>query len=159
MLSDLQHDSWRAKADPIKIANVMGQQGDGWNWTPFVFSALGKKYRPEIPVMSKVDLNTWKNLPEWAEEAPPPPPSHEAVTGEESREQSSHRILRIEAYYLGSCHHSRRFFNFIVAYRLCHQKRIQQYCSGWTYLIQLRYWKWDLRCKLRYWFASWYILS
>ncbi|MEM7617796.1 MAG: ATP-dependent DNA helicase [Pseudomonadota bacterium] len=87
LLSDLQHDPWRAKADPIKIANVMGQQGDGWNWTPFVFSALGEKYRPEIPVMSKVDLNTWKNLPEWAEEAPLPLPSHEAVTGEESREQ------------------------------------------------------------------------
>jgi|GEM_PF-2818369 len=87
LLSDLQNDPWRAKADPIKIANVMGQQGEGWNWTPFVFEAIGEKYRPEIPVMSKIDLNTWKNLPEWSEEAPVPPPSHEPVTGEESREQ------------------------------------------------------------------------
>jgi len=36
LLSDLKQDPWKAKADPLKIAGVMGQQGNGWNWTPFV---------------------------------------------------------------------------------------------------------------------------
>ncbi len=85
LLSDLRQDIWQAKANPLKIANVMGQQGKGWNWTPFIFSALGEEYDPRIPVISKTDLNIWKNLPEWSEEAPPPPPSHHPVTGEEAR--------------------------------------------------------------------------
>jgi ATP-dependent DNA helicase DinG len=65
----------------------MGQQGKGWNWTPFVFAALGEEYDPRIPVISKTDLNIWKHLPEWSEEAPSPPPSHHPVTGEEARER------------------------------------------------------------------------
>lgn len=85
LLSDLQHDIWQAKANPLTIANVMGRQGEGWNWTPFIFSSLGEKYDPRLPAMSKVDLNIWKHLPEWSEEAPEPPPSHHPVTGEESR--------------------------------------------------------------------------
>ncbi len=87
LLFDLKNDPWKAKADPLKIAGVMGQQGKGWNWTPFIFGAMGEKYQPEIPVISKADLNVWKNLPEWAEEAPVPPPSHHPVTGDESRNQ------------------------------------------------------------------------
>ena len=92
LLSDIRNDMWEAKANPLKIANVMGQQGDGWAWTPFIFAARGQKYDPRIPVMSKVDLNIWKNLPEWAEEAPPPPPSHQPVTTAETQEQLD-RIL------------------------------------------------------------------
>ncbi len=85
LLSDLRRDIWQAKANPLSIAGVMGQQGKGWNWTPFIFNALGEEYDPRIPVISKTDLNVWKNLPEWAEEAPEPPPSHHPVTGEEAR--------------------------------------------------------------------------
>ena len=85
LLADLRQDMWQAKANPLAIAGVMGQQGKGWNWTPFIFSALGETYDARIPVISKTDLNIWKNLPEWSEEAPAPPPSHHAVTGEESR--------------------------------------------------------------------------
>ena len=89
LLTDLRQDIWQAKANPLKIAGVMGGQGSikngGWNWTPFIFSALGEEYDPRIPVISKTDLNIWKNLPEWSEEAPLPPPSHYPVTGEESR--------------------------------------------------------------------------
>lgn len=85
LLQDLRQDIWQAKANPLKIAGVMGQQGKGWNWTPFIFSALGETYDPRIPVISKSDLNIWKHLPEWSEEAPPPPPSHHPVTGEEAR--------------------------------------------------------------------------
>ncbi|MEM6811332.1 MAG: ATP-dependent DNA helicase [Pseudomonadota bacterium] len=85
LLAHLKRDPWKAKADPIKIAGVMGQQGKGWNWTPYIFEALGQKYDPDIPPISKADLNIWKNLPNWSEEAPKPPPSHHPVTGDESR--------------------------------------------------------------------------
>lgn len=85
LLSDLKRDQWQAKAPPLPIASVMGAQGKGWCWTPFIFSSLGEQYDPRIPVISKSDLNIWKNLPEWSEEAPPPPPDHFPVTGEEAR--------------------------------------------------------------------------
>lgn len=85
LLSDLRQDKWKSRADPLKIAGVMGQNGRGWLWTPYVFAALGQRYdEKEIPI-GRTDLNVWKALPEWAEEAPPPPPSHYPVTGEEAR--------------------------------------------------------------------------
>lgn len=87
LLSDLRKDIWQAKANPLKIASVMGAQGNGWAWTPFIFEALGEKYDARIPVVSKLDLNVWKNLPEWSEEAPPPPPSHHPVTKEEAKKR------------------------------------------------------------------------
>ena len=87
LLTDLRQDIWQAKANPLHIAGVMGQQGKGWAWTPFIFSALGETYDPSLPVNSKTDLNVWKHLPEWSEEAPPPPPAHHPVTGEEARQK------------------------------------------------------------------------
>ncbi|NQZ13236.1 MAG: ATP-dependent DNA helicase [Alphaproteobacteria bacterium] len=87
LLQDLRKDIWQAKANPLEIAKVMGQNGDGWPWTSFVFNALGQKYNPAEPINSKAALNVWKHLPEWSEEAPPPPPSHHPVTGEEARER------------------------------------------------------------------------
>ncbi|MEM9469441.1 MAG: ATP-dependent DNA helicase [Pseudomonadota bacterium] len=87
LLTDLQKDIWAAKANPLKIAEMMGQQGRGWLWTPYIFSALGEQYDPNTPAEAKASLNVWKHLPEWAEEAPPPPPSHHPVTGEEARER------------------------------------------------------------------------
>lgn len=87
LLSDLQNDPHKAKANPIEIARIMGLQGKGWPWTPFVFAALGAEYDAAIPINSKTGLNIWKNLPEWAEDAPEPPASHYPVTGEEARER------------------------------------------------------------------------
>lgn len=87
LLSDLRKDPWKGRADPIKIAGVMGQNGKGWRWTPIVFAALGQTYDPKEIYVGKADLNIWKSLPEWSESAPPPPPSHQPVTGEEAREQ------------------------------------------------------------------------
>ncbi|PZQ47892.1 MAG: ATP-dependent DNA helicase [Micavibrio aeruginosavorus] len=87
LLSDIRADVWRGRADPVKIAGVMGQNGRGWVWTPYIFSAFGQTYDPKEPIMSKADLNIWKSLPEWSEEAPPPPASHHPVTGEEARER------------------------------------------------------------------------
>jgi ATP-dependent DNA helicase DinG len=87
LLSDLQNDFWEAKANPMEIAGVMGMNGKGWGWTPFIFSALGKTYDPAEVIISKTALNVWRHLPEWAEEAPEGQPSHIAVTGDESRER------------------------------------------------------------------------
>jgi ATP-dependent DNA helicase DinG len=87
LLRDLQNDPYAAKADPLKIAGVMGLNGKGWPWTPFVFAALGQTYDPAEITHSKTAMNVWRHLPEWAEEAPEPPPAHHAVTGDEARER------------------------------------------------------------------------
>jgi len=87
LLSDIRQDQWRGRADPIKIAGVMGQNGKGWLWTPYIFAALGQTFDEKEIYVSKADLNIWKSLPEWSEEAPPPPASHHPVTGEEARER------------------------------------------------------------------------
>jgi ATP-dependent DNA helicase DinG len=87
LLSDLRQDKWQGRADPLKIAGVMAQNGLGWRWTPYVFAAFGKKFDEKEIYVGKADLNVWKNLPEWSEEAPPPPASHFPVTGEEAREK------------------------------------------------------------------------
>jgi ATP-dependent DNA helicase DinG len=87
LLSDLQNDPYSAKAPPLEIARVMGLNGNGWAWTPFIFSALGEEYDEKTPVNSKNGLNVWKNLPEWSEDAPPPPASHHGVTTEEAQER------------------------------------------------------------------------
>lgn len=88
LLGDLQKEErYKKKANPLEIAQTMGQNGKGWSWTPFVCAALGKEYNEALPVMSKVALNIWKHMPEWSEQAPEPPPAHHAVTGEESRDR------------------------------------------------------------------------
>ena len=86
LLTDLQNEQTDPKRkDPADIAEVMGLQGKGWPWTPFVFAARGKTYDPASPFVTKTALNIWRNLPEWSEDAPHPPPSHHPVSGEESR--------------------------------------------------------------------------
>lgn len=85
LLSDLQNDAHKSKADPIKIAETMGMNGKGWGWTPFIFSALGQQYEDSLPLTPRSALNVWKKLPEWAEDAPEPPPSHHGVTAEEAQ--------------------------------------------------------------------------
>ncbi len=87
LLSDIRKDPWKARADALKIAGVMGQNGRGWAWTPYIFSALGQIYDEKEVPFGRTDLNIWKSLPEWSEEAPPPPPSHYPVTGEEARDK------------------------------------------------------------------------
>lgn len=87
LLSDLRKDPWKSRADPIKIAGVMAQNGKGWRWSPHVFAALGRTFDNKEIYMGKADLNIWKSLPEWAESAPPPPSSHHPVTGEEARQK------------------------------------------------------------------------
>jgi len=72
----------------LEIAKVMGLNGKGWAWTPYIFQALGQKYdTSEIISSSRNALNVWSKLPEWADDAPLPPPSHHPVTGDETRER------------------------------------------------------------------------
>ncbi|HRC27677.1 MAG TPA: ATP-dependent DNA helicase, partial [Alphaproteobacteria bacterium] len=85
LLADLRSDPWAEKADPLKIAGVMGLNGKGWAWTPFVFGALGASYEASESTPARSVLSIWKSLPEWSERAPPPPPGHHGVTEEESR--------------------------------------------------------------------------
>lgn len=87
LLKDLRTDPLQSKADPIKIANVMGLRGKGWGWTPFIYSALGQDYDPLTEILSKSALNVWNHLPEWADEAPQAPPSHFGVSAEEAHSQ------------------------------------------------------------------------
>ena len=83
LLTDLQNDPLKAKADPLKIAGLMGLQGKGWSWAPFIYESLGIPYNADEQVFGKTALNVWKGLPEWAEEAPPPPAGHEGVSAAE----------------------------------------------------------------------------
>lgn len=89
LLSDLQADPLRAKADPLKISGLMGLQGKGWSWTPFIHESLGVPYNKDEQVFGKTALNVWRNLPEWVEEAPPPPAGHEGVSAQESVQRLS----------------------------------------------------------------------
>ncbi len=91
LLTDIQRDPFKAKADPLKIASFMGGNTGvsraGWPWTSFIFSALGQKHEPSAPVQGKDAAAIWKHLPEWAEEAPPPPPSHHGVSADEATDR------------------------------------------------------------------------
>lgn len=84
LLKDLQSFPEKKKEQLLDIAELMGLNGNGWCWTPFVFAALGKEYDPKVPLNSRRALNVWKNLPEWEDSAPPPPPSHLPITEEEN---------------------------------------------------------------------------
>lgn len=85
LLEDLRQKPNRDRI--LQIAAVMGQNGRGWAWTPHIFSALGEPYDPQQPLTSRTQLNVWKDLPEWAEEAPPPPSGQYPISGEESRDR------------------------------------------------------------------------
>lgn len=86
LLNDLAD---KPNADKLcDIAKVMGLNGKGWIWTPYIFKALGQTYSPDESIISsRNSLNVWSKLPEWADDAPLPPPTHHPVTGDETRER------------------------------------------------------------------------
>lgn len=84
LLEHLRYDQLEAKAPAGTIAAVMGLQGKGWPWTPFIMETLGEAYDPAVPTSSKTALNIWKHLPEWEDEAPRPPPDHHPVSADET---------------------------------------------------------------------------
>ena len=71
----------------IPMVEVMGLNGRGWSWAPFVLKSLGQDYDPKKPLAAKSALNTWRKLPEWSEEAPPPPPGNVGVSEDEAHER------------------------------------------------------------------------
>ncbi len=87
LLYDLKNDPYKDKADPLLIAQVIGQRGKGWAWAPYICEALGVSYDPKMIPDSKAAMRIWKHLPEWSEEAPPPPSSHHVVTGAEAEQK------------------------------------------------------------------------
>jgi len=87
LMQDLQNDILKAKADPLKIAGLMGLQGKGWQWSPYIYESLGARYDADEQIFGKSALNVWRSLPEWAEEAPPPPAGHEGVSEKEAQER------------------------------------------------------------------------
>ncbi|MGH1402782.1 MAG: ATP-dependent DNA helicase [Alphaproteobacteria bacterium] len=87
LLTSVQKDLYKDHADPLEIAKLMGRNGKGWAWSPFIISALGHDYNPQEEIISKRALNVWKNLPEWVDDAPPPAPSHHGVDKGEAHEQ------------------------------------------------------------------------
>lgn len=87
LLDDIQRDPHAAKASALEIAKVMGFNGKGWPWTPYICEALGETYSEHEITNARQAMNVWKHLPEWAEDPPEPPPSHHGVTGEEARQQ------------------------------------------------------------------------
>lgn len=77
-----------------ELARAMGQNGQGWGWTPFVLAAMGQTYNPAEPTKSREALSVWRTLPEWGEEAPVPPPASNPVSGEEARSHLTDLITR-----------------------------------------------------------------
>jgi len=66
-----------------QIAQTMGRAG--WNWAPFVLSALGAE-ETGGPLGG---LDVWKNLKEWPDFAPEPPPDDIPVSETEARDRLS----------------------------------------------------------------------
>ena len=96
LLYDLQNDPYKTLADPLLVAQVMGQRGTGWAWTPYVCEALGEQFDPKAIPDTKAAMRVWKHLPEWSEETPPPPASHHPITGKEA-EQKLDELLKVDS--------------------------------------------------------------
>ena len=72
------------RSEILSIAEAMGLNGKGWGWTSYIFGTLGEAYNPKNTIIGSYALNVWRNLPEYAEQAPLPPPSNHMVTDEEA---------------------------------------------------------------------------
>lgn len=79
----------------LEITAAMGRQGQGWAWTYFIYEALGESYNPDIPVTPKDVLALWKDLPEWAEEAPIHEGAHHPLSEEDAVSELT-QILNIK---------------------------------------------------------------
>ncbi len=86
LLSELFTFDDDTKERLANISRVMGLNGRGWGWTPYVMAALGKTYDPKEQIDGKTSLAVWDKLEEWSERAPPPPPTQYPVTEDEAEE-------------------------------------------------------------------------
>jgi len=74
-------DPQAAEPDMGELAQLMA--AGGWPWGPMVLAALGIKAEPAAGGAQA--LGAWRELPEWAEEAPEPAPGHHGVAPEAAR--------------------------------------------------------------------------
>ena len=72
---DPQADAQAGDPEMGEIAKVMA--AGGWPWGPMVLAALGLEAEPAS--RGAHALAGWRELPEWAEEAPEPAPGHHGV--------------------------------------------------------------------------------
>ncbi|MEE8284083.1 MAG: ATP-dependent DNA helicase [Alphaproteobacteria bacterium] len=72
---DPQADAQAGDPEMGEIAKVMA--AGGWPWGPMVLAALGLEAEPALGGAHA--LAGWRELPEWAEEAPEPAPGHHGV--------------------------------------------------------------------------------
>ncbi len=84
LLKDFQDMPSKTQKKMLEIAQIMGMNGKGWAWTPFLFSAVGQDYDPQGALNSRVALNVWKARSEWTESAPVPAASHQGVSAQET---------------------------------------------------------------------------
>ena len=85
LLGELSSIPEKEKKQCLSIAQSMGRGGDGWAWTPFVMDAMDVNYDPRIPTKPRENMDVFKDMPEWAEEAPPPPNKFDEISGEDAR--------------------------------------------------------------------------
>ena len=85
LLAELSQLKGALKSQCLSIAKSMARQGHGWAWGPYVIAALGGQYDNNAPTNPKQDMDVFKDLPEWSEDAPPAPHSFTEVTGDETR--------------------------------------------------------------------------
>lgn len=92
LLSDLIQMSNSDKL--LNIAEIMGMNGKAWPWTPYIYQSFGRTYDPStINNSSRLKLNVWSDLPEWAEDPPLPPPSQFGISGDEVRQRLSDILM------------------------------------------------------------------
>jgi ATP-dependent DNA helicase DinG len=80
-MGDPDDPSSGADTDMAELARLMA--AGGWPWGPMVLAALGLD--AEAALGGAGALAAWRELPEWAEEAPEPAPGHHGVTVEAAR--------------------------------------------------------------------------
>lgn len=76
----------------LPVAEVMGLNGRGWPWTPYIFKSFGHSYDPKKPLIAKSALNIWKSLPEWSDGPPIPPSGEQPVEIKEAVERLNQLI-------------------------------------------------------------------
>lgn len=86
LLKNIQNDRYKETANALDIAGIMGLQGKGWNWTPYIHYALGHDYNEEA-IPSKTAFNIWKHLPEWSDDPAEQQNQHHSVSKEEAQEK------------------------------------------------------------------------
>ncbi len=80
LLEHLRVDPLESKAPAATLARLMGMNGKGWPWAPYICAALGEPLDDTpAPVDIKPLFEILKTLPEWEEEQRSPPHSHFGV--------------------------------------------------------------------------------